>query len=97
MHGTFSGVGTALIEFESKDGLDWKPSDPVLITKPQIQWLAGQSPSPISRLERPQLYIEDGKPLVLFVAAKDKSGHSYNIPIALKSPKSTPKESPQDQ
>lgn len=84
MRGTFSGVGTALIEFESENGLDWTPADPVLITKPQIQWVKGQNPSAIARLERPQLCIEEGKPLVLYVAAKDRSGHSYNIPIPLK-------------
>jgi len=85
LHGTFSGVGTALVEFQSHDGLDWKPADPVLATKPKIAWQGDVNFPAVRRIERPQLYVENGMPTTLFVAVLDASGKAYNVPIPLSS------------
>jgi len=38
----------------------------------------------LNHLERPQLYLENGKPAVLFCAADIDRNHSFNVHIPLK-------------
>jgi predicted GH43/DUF377 family glycosyl hydrolase len=79
-HGDFSGE-KGLILFESKDGLDWKKSDPFVLSRCRIDWEGG----PLEKthhLERPQIWLKDGKPAVLFAAvARDKEYFNVHIPL----------------
>lgn len=85
MKGVFTNSGTSLALFESEDGInDWKPSPAVLVSTTQIPWVTGLKK--VSKLERPQLYIENGIPVVLFCAVYD-GDDNYNVAIPLKSTK----------
>lgn len=84
-HGTFNGLGTdSLSLFTSADGLDWKVAKKPLVSARKIHWLDGTVQS-LNRLERPQLWLENGKPAVLFCAAEetDRQLHSFNVHIPL--------------
>lgn len=81
MHGAFTDKGRALVLFESKEGLNWTLADKPLVSKLQIEKADG-SIKKFQRLERPQLYFENGKPAILFVAVRDGK-QSYNIHIPL--------------
>lgn len=92
MHGCFTNAGRSLALFYSEDGLDWKPVKESLVCVPEIHWIDG-SLMKLEHLERPQLLIENGKPVMLFLAAdtlsKDlgeyaENGHSFNVHIHLK-------------
>ena len=79
--GNFTHAGLSLALFESTDGLDWKPAKNVLVTKTEIPWSTGTKQ--VKKLERPQLYIENGIPKVLFCAVYDGEDN-YNVAIPLK-------------
>lgn len=79
--GSFTNSGLSLALFESKDGLDWKPSKNVLVTTTQIPWVSGIKK--VTKLERPQLWLDKGVPKVLFCAVYDGSDN-YNVAIPLK-------------
>jgi Glycosyl hydrolases family 43. len=79
--GSFTNAGLSLALFESKDGLDWKPANNVLVTTTQIPWITGHKK--VTRLERPQLWIDKGVPKVLFCAVYDGEDN-YNVAIPLK-------------
>jgi hypothetical protein len=83
-HGAFTNAGRSLALFESVDGYDWKPSPDPLVSTLVIKWSSGRTQE-LYHLERPQLYIEDGKPVALLCAADtlDNKGirHSFNIQI----------------
>lgn len=74
----------ALVLFESDDGIEWKLAEQPVVTGRKILWEDG-SEVEYDRLERPQVYVEDGKPTVLFAAVKPKKDEddSYNIHIPL--------------
>ncbi|MEM6393274.1 MAG: glycoside hydrolase family protein [Planctomycetota bacterium] len=85
MNGSFTPHGMALVAFTSPDGLNWSPADEPFLTTPQITWTDGQTQT-LGHLERPQLYLEDGQPKVLFCAADDTHPdrpHSFNLHIPL--------------
>lgn len=81
MHGAFTGAKNTLALFESDDGFKWTPCRSPLVTTPQINWQA-TGPEKIERLERPQLWLENGVPRVLFCAAKD-GDRTFNVHIPL--------------
>ncbi|QHI68378.1 glycoside hydrolase family protein [Tichowtungia aerotolerans] len=83
MNGYFTRGNRSLVLFESHDGFDWRLSDPCLISDRTVRFENG-SVKKFDYLERPQLYLEDGNPSVLFCAARD-SGESCNLHIPLKS------------
>ena len=66
------------------DGVEWQLAEQPVVTGRQILWEDG-SEVEYDRIERPQLYLENGKPTVLFAAVKPKKDEddSYNIHIAL--------------
>ncbi|WP_297089717.1 hypothetical protein [uncultured Draconibacterium sp.] len=69
MHGAFIEAGKSLVYFESKDGYDWKlDSTNPLASKLQIKW-EDKGIKQVDFLERPQIYIEDGKPTAILCAA----------------------------
>lgn len=86
MHGAFTDKGRALVLFESKDGFDWKLSSNPLVSTLEINWASGNKQK-VDHLERPQIYIEKGKPVAIVCAADtiDAHGviHSWNVQIPL--------------
>lgn len=86
MHGAFTDAGQALVLFESNDGFDWKLAKNPLVSKLQIKWEDGTIQK-VDHLERPQVFIENGKPKVLVCASdtKDANGvlHSFNVQIPI--------------
>ncbi|WP_158967521.1 glycoside hydrolase family protein [Paraglaciecola sp. L3A3] len=82
MHGAFSEVGQSLVLFESTDGLDWHVATNPLVSKLQINWRA-TGIHKVAHLERPQLWLKDGVPKVLFAAADENREHSFNVHIPL--------------
>ena len=83
--GVFTKKGPSLALFESADGIAWKPAAHPLVSTLSLKWEDG-TVSPLEKLERPQLYLVDGEPAVLFCAAapKGKLEESYNVAIPLK-------------
>ena len=82
MSGAFTNAGTSLALFESQDGInDWKPSKNVLVTTTKIPWKSGTKQ--VTKLERPQLWLDKGVPKVLFCAVYDDSDN-YNVAIPLR-------------
>jgi hypothetical protein len=81
MQGTFSSAGTSLVQFESRDGVTWHPSKPALVSRRMIHWSDGTQEK-VDRLERPQIWLKNGKPAMLFLAVR-KGGHSYNVHVPL--------------
>jgi hypothetical protein len=84
--GYFTNRGKSLALFESKDGLDWKLAKHPFVSTTEITWAGGRKQK-LEALERPQVWLENGIPAVLFCAVAEKSGRegSFNIQIPLKS------------
>jgi len=82
MQGVFTNAGTSLALFESGDGFDWRLSKNALVSTTTIPWTTGAKK--VQKLERPQLWIENGVPKILFCAVYDGSDN-YNVAIPLKS------------
>jgi len=85
MRGAFSNAGRSLALFYSKDGFDWKLAKHPLVSILEINWADGTKQK-VGHLERPQLIIEDGKPIAIIFAADDlepKRLHSFNLIIPL--------------
>jgi len=70
--------------FESFDARRWRPSDPPLAAHRRIVWEDGET-QPVDNLERPQLYLEDGAPRVLFCACRPdrREQRTFNVHIPL--------------
>ncbi len=84
-HGAFNGLGVdSLTLFTSKNGLDWQVASNPVVTNRIINWEDGRVQR-LNRLERPQLWTENGVPTVLFCAAEetDRQLHSFNVHIPL--------------
>jgi len=84
MRGVFTPAGKSLVLFESADGIAWRLAEHPLASTLEIPWAGGEA-EPVKRLERPQLYIEDGQPRVLFCAVTPNTpaDHSFNVHIPL--------------
>ena len=82
MQANYSKEPRTLVLFESHDGHEWGPAANPLVTTRTIRWAGGEEQE-LHRLERPQLYLENGKPAVLFCAACVSLEHSFNIHIPL--------------
>ncbi len=82
--GSFTGSGRSLAVFRSPDGFDWAPAGNTLLSSTEIVDKDG-APMRLHRLERPQLLVEDGKPLVLYCAASPDTSesHSFNVHIPI--------------
>ena len=76
----------SLKQFESKDGIHWAEAKYGHISNIEINWEDGTY-MPLKHLERPQLYIENGKPILLLCAADtiDENNvlHSFNVQIPI--------------
>ncbi len=67
MQGTFSSAGASLVQFQSRDGVTWHPSKPALVSRRMILWNDGTQEK-VDRLEKPQIWLKNGKPAMLFLA-----------------------------
>ena len=84
-HGVFAQSDQDCLSlFVSEDGLSWEVATNPLVSLRQIRWVDGTLQR-LNRLERPQLWLEDGVPRVLFCAAEESSArlHSFNVHIPL--------------
>lgn len=81
MRGAFTKKKNTLALFESTSGIDWKLARHPLVTTPKVNWQK-QGVERLERLERPQLWLDNGLPAVLFCAAKD-GNHTFNVHIPL--------------
>lgn len=70
----------SLVLFESDNGIDWNLTSNPLVTSREIKWEDGKQEE-FFRLERPQLYLENGIPKKLFTAVKPKDNQddAFNI------------------
>jgi hypothetical protein len=75
----------SLALFESSNGIDRKPSENPLFSTLYLAWAVGTDPEPI-KLQRQQIYFENGEPAILFCAAAlpGKLDDSFNVMIPLK-------------
>ncbi len=76
----------SLMQYDSGDGIDWRPAKHDYVSDRTIEWEGGEREQ-FPHLERPQLYIEDGKPVALLCAAdtidENNVRHAFNIQIPL--------------
>lgn len=91
--GHFTHAGKSLALFQSNDGLDWRLAEHPLVSRTEVQWQGGQRQT-LHSLERPQIWLDNGVPAVLFCAAdEDRSRpHSFNLHIPLTPPSHQPLE-----
>lgn len=76
----------SLVQYDSEDGLDWKPAKHHNISERIVQWESGREQQ-FTHLERPQVIVENGEAIALMCAADtlvNKVRHSFNIQIPLK-------------
>lgn len=80
--GNFSG-SKGLVLFESEDGLNWERSTPFVLSRCRIAWEGGEIEK-THHFERPQIWLKDGKPAMLFVAiAKGKDYFNLHVPLKM--------------
>lgn len=75
----------SLVQYESTDGIDWQKAKHFEISDRTITWEGGRTQK-LDHLERPQVLLEDGEPIVLICAADsivDNVRHSFNVQIPL--------------
>ncbi|MFI3248972.1 MAG: glycoside hydrolase family protein [Rikenellaceae bacterium] len=75
----------SLMHFQSDDGFDWIEAPYKEVSALEITWEDGKYQK-LEHLERPQVYIEDGEPMLLLCAADTLEGfkrHSFNVQIPL--------------
>jgi hypothetical protein len=72
----------SLVLFESENGTNWKLSNYPLVSKTVLNWEDGTTQN-VQLLDRPQLYIEKGKPRVLFCAVRVSENETFNVAIPL--------------
>lgn len=87
-HGYFAGMEREFPLFESSDGANWAlAKNPLVRGGHEVLWESGKTVY-YERLERPQIYFEEGKPAVLLMAVMKKEDNgelsSYNVQIPLK-------------
>lgn len=83
MNGYFTDTIRALVLFESRNGLAWTRADSCVVSDRTVHFADG-TVTQFDYLERPQLYLENEKPVVLFCAARE-GDDTMNIHIPLTS------------
>jgi predicted GH43/DUF377 family glycosyl hydrolase len=83
--GGFTQSGPSLALFESADGIDWKVSAHALVSTLSLKWTDGTTLK-LCKLERPQILLENGEPVVLSCAAAPDGNleASFNVQIPLR-------------
>lgn len=80
--------GRSLVLFEEDGRGGWKPAEHPFVTGTELRRVSGEIER-LEYLERPQIYIEDGKPVALLCAAGPlgmKDSFNVQIPLALPPP-----------
>jgi hypothetical protein len=82
--GVFTSAGPSLALFESQDAIEWRPAEHTLVSTLQVEWDDGEVQR-VRHLERPQTYLENGVPRVLFCACDvdEERSYSYNVHMPL--------------
>jgi hypothetical protein len=82
--GYFTEAGRSLALFTSQNGLDWKLAPHPLVSRTEVRWADGEQQK-VHALERPQLWLEDGQPAVLFCACDltEARDRAFNVHIPL--------------
>ncbi|MFR9628684.1 MAG: glycoside hydrolase family protein [Rikenellaceae bacterium] len=74
----------SLIHYDSEDGIHWTPGKFQKVSDRQVTWEDGQHYK-LSHLERPQIFMENGEPLLILFAADTTDVnnvlHSFNIQV----------------
>lgn len=70
----------ALLQFESTDGIDWKPADPFYVCSRELQF-EEEGMKLFYRVERPFLYLEQDEPRVLFLAILPSRTVAYSCNV----------------
>lgn len=83
MKGAFTDAGRSLVLFYSENGLEWKLAEHPLVSKLEMIWENGTKQE-LKALERPQIFIENGKLVALLCAVNETLEHSFNVQIPLK-------------
>lgn len=83
--GAFNGTGrNSLSLFVSEDAVKWRVADNPLVSVPRIPWERGAAD--VYRMERPQLYLENGGPVAFLCAVSEtpamKGTYNVRIPLA---------------
>lgn len=73
----------SLVLFQSNNGTDWTLSKNPLVSKTVLHWGDG-TVQQVQLLDRPQLFIENGKPRALLCAVKVSEEETFNVTIPLK-------------
>ena len=82
--GSFTGQNLSLALFESKDAISWQVAKHPLASTMNIQFT--DTTWKATKVERPQLLVENGIPKVLYVAVMMENEETFNIAIPLKVP-----------
>ena len=83
--------GRSLVLFEKDENGEWKPAPHAFITGTSIRHESGETQN-LKYLERPQVYMEDGKPVALLCAAGTTDmKDTFNVQIPLAPPPATAK------
>ncbi len=72
--------GRSLVLFDSPDGLDWRPARHALVKDFSITWDDGTRQE-FQRLEMPKLLLEEGRPILLSLAAQPVKGQESFLVI----------------
>ena len=84
--GHFTGRGKSLALFRSADGLSWTLAEYPVVATLEVTWESGLRQT-MESLERPQLWLDNGEPAILFCAAAPGQGEPvFNLQIPLKQP-----------
>ncbi len=77
--GYFTKAGPKQVAlFQSKDAQDWELCDPPVGFCRELHWEDG-TVEPMFRMERPQMLLENGKPIVLMCACMDANQDNSNV------------------
>jgi hypothetical protein len=83
MAGHFTGVNPSLALFASADGInDWQPAPRILVSGLRVTRPDGTAWK-LNKLERPQILLREGRPVVLYCAAADTPDLSGSVNLAL--------------
>ncbi|MBK1878941.1 glycoside hydrolase family protein [Pelagicoccus mobilis] len=76
----------SLVHYQSEDGFQWDPAKHFHVSDRTIEWEDG-TVERLDHLERPQVFIEDGKPIALLCAGdiydENNVRMSYNVQIPI--------------
>jgi hypothetical protein len=78
--GYFANTGRSLVLFASSDGLNWNLTPAPLVCRTEIIWEDGQRQA-VQALERPQLWLKNGTPAVLFCACRPDPDVPYTFNV----------------